>query len=228
MKRIPLTNSKLFALVDDCDYKLISQYRWSLYRPHNVNYAVAYVMEGGKRKALRMHRVILGSEHAIIDHINGNGLDNSRGNLRAATSSQNQANMRSRTKSSSKYKGVSRKNGKWVAQIQYEKKKIHLGYYQSECEAAVAYNIAARKYFGEYACLNNVDESITPKRVRHNVSGNRNGSAKLTYHQVAIIRDSELSSRTLSTHYGVCVSTINRIRSGKLWKQEKERVWQTI
>jgi len=105
-----------------------------------------------------MHQMVIKVPDGMVtDHINHDGMDNRKDNLRAATHSQN---MRHRKKCSgamySKYKGVSwkKKSRKWVAQITCEKKAIHLGYFRDEIEAAKAYDRAAIKYHGQFACLN--------------------------------------------------------------------------
>jgi len=98
------------------------------------------------------------NRNMCIDHINGDGLDNRRSNLRFVTATQNQANSLKRKIGKSKYKGVSFKKDKkkWVAYICPGGKYIHLGYFTEEKEAARAYNKAARKEYGEYCNLNDV------------------------------------------------------------------------
>lgn len=94
----------------------------------------------------------------LVDHINGNGLDNRRSNLRLATAFQNLANMAIRPHTS-QYKGVSyykhrTSYKKWVAEIRCNRKRVRLGAFESEIEAARAYNEAAKNLFGEFARLN--------------------------------------------------------------------------
>jgi len=107
-----------------------------------------------------MHREIMDAPAGMeVDHINGNGLDNRKCNLRLATSSQNKRNQRKqRRKTSSKYKGVywHKRDKVWVVRIQAEGKEKYIGSYKTEQEAALAYNEAALKYHGEYAKLNEV------------------------------------------------------------------------
>lgn len=95
----------------------------------------------------------MGDPMCGVDHINGNGLDNRRVNLRLATSLQNQGNSRKRRNASSYYKGVSwyKPLKKWRAQIKVDKHVIHLGYFVSEEEAAIVYQEAAIAHFGEFA-----------------------------------------------------------------------------
>jgi hypothetical protein len=106
-----------------------------------------------------MHREILGLKYGDprqCDHRNHNGLDNQRDNLRICTCAQNQYNQVPQRNRSSAFKGVDwrRDCNKWRAKIQINCRRIHLGNFESEIEAAYAYNRAAVKYFGEFASIN--------------------------------------------------------------------------
>jgi len=94
----------------------------------------------------------------VVDHINHNGLDNRKANLRPATRAQNNYNklIVKHKESSSKYKGVTwkKENKKWLAQINFKGDYIFLGYFKDERKAAKAYDEAAKKYYSEFACLN--------------------------------------------------------------------------
>lgn len=156
MKTIALSQGKV-ALVSDEDYETLSQFNWYAYKDLRTYYAQRQVSApDGQRTVIRMHHAICGKG---ADHINGDGLDNRRENLRRCTHQQNTFNTRSRNDSTSHYKGVSWKMeaSKWVAQIQVNGKKKHLGYFVNEDDAARAYDDAALRYFGEFAHLNNVD-----------------------------------------------------------------------
>jgi hypothetical protein len=120
-----------------------------------------------------MHRLLLGlvDGFAQVDHRNGNGLDNRRGNLRIATASQNQWNQKVRGRGTSKYKGVAweKRGGKWVVKIAYLGRRIHLGSFArnvingidyGEIKAARAYDLAAVKFFGVFARLNLGDKDM--------------------------------------------------------------------
>jgi hypothetical protein len=105
-----------------------------------------------------MHQLILGTidkKGIIIDHINGDGLDNRKENLRICTHSQNHFNSNKYLITSSIYKGVTKvENGKWIAHLSINKKHIYIGIYKRETDAAVAYDNAARKYFKDFARVN--------------------------------------------------------------------------
>lgn len=157
-KQIPLTQGKV-ALVDDADFERLNQWKWRSEKRGRTFRAIrtAYSPETMKRKTVLMHRQILkATSRQEIDHRNGNGLDNRKQNLRFCTHYQNLGNARKRKNCSSKYKGVSwcKRTQKWLSQIMHNYKNIHLGSFDSEIKAAKAYNKAAIKYFGEFACLN--------------------------------------------------------------------------
>ena len=155
-KLIFLTQGK-YSIVDDEDFEKINQYKWWC-RPYNNGNerAVGRV----KGKSIFMHRFILNPPKDIgIDHIDHNGLNNRRENLRLATPSQNQANSYGkRFGKYSKFKGVTfNKIGGWQAQIGKNNKMIYLGCFSKEEDAARAYNKAAIKLFGEFAYLNKIE-----------------------------------------------------------------------
>lgn len=167
MKTIPLTKG-LVALVDDEDYKWAMQFKWyaTVYRDGNI-YVRRRQMENGINRSIRMHREIMNASPGTeVDHKNGSGLDNRRCNLRFCTRKQNQQNRKVIPRAISSFKGVrfraSRGKGvffreskkPWFVTIKQDGKKIHLGYFESKIDAAIAYNIAAIKHFGEFARLN--------------------------------------------------------------------------
>lgn len=153
VKKMPLTREK-YALVDNGDYEWLSQWKW-----HYSHYGYAARKSG--QKQLYMHQVIMGKGPGMeTDHINGNRLDNRRGNLRHCTAGQNQHNQRARKGKSSQYKGVYRRSDckRWSAGIGVSGKVQYLGLFKSENDAARAYNEAARKHFGDFAALNSIKE----------------------------------------------------------------------
>lgn len=164
-KLIPL-NQGYFAIVDEDDYLELSKYNWffvklktSIYARRNIH---IHVSKYNYKASLElMHRRIMKlkkGDKKEVDHINGNGLDNRKSNLRICDRYMNNRNCRCFMKKTSKYKGVSlakgRKVKKWYATITYNKKQIWLGSYDNEEDAANAYDAAAIKYFGEFANLN--------------------------------------------------------------------------
>jgi hypothetical protein len=159
VKEIRLTNN-LCAFVSECDYEALSIYTWYPAKTEqNTYHAIARI--GGK--TARMHRIIMGAEKGqIVDHIDGNPLNNTRDNLRFADKYQNGYNSKSRAGSTSKYKGVCFEKDhhgkqKWRAYINYKGKQRRLGRFYTERDAALAYNNAAKELHGEYARLNEVE-----------------------------------------------------------------------
>jgi len=156
--QIPLTQGKT-AIVDDSDYPFLSQFKWQAMFNRGRWYARAWI--GGRR--VTMHRALIqANARQPIDHKNGNGLDNRRSNLRLCTPAQNAMNRRPQ-KHSSRYKGVRWHSdySKWVARIKVNQKLIHIGCFQTEEEAAEAYNREAVKLFGEFAMLNKIEREVS-------------------------------------------------------------------
>lgn len=153
MKLIELTQGK-FAKVDDEDFEELARYKWHYSDYGRTGYARR--MNYKKRPyLLRMHCVLLCvAPPLMVDHINGDGLDNRKENLRVVSKSQNMMNRSIQKNSSSGYKGVSKCLGKWRAYIVVDRKQIHLGVFDEKINAAIAYNEAVVKYHGEYAVLN--------------------------------------------------------------------------
>ena len=166
VKQVPLSKGA-YALVDDEDYALIMQYKWQL-----GGSGSGYAQSTINRRTVLMHRMITGaSDEYVVDHINHNGLDNRRENLRVCTQSENQANRRKgEGNSTSIYKGVYYRKDvdRWMAYINNRKKMHYLGYYESEIDAAAAYNRAAREIYGEFALLNTIDMNVHPIRASRN------------------------------------------------------------
>lgn len=153
MRKLPLSRG-YEAVVDDVDYPLVSQHKWyAIPKGNGLVYAVRDSMD----KKIYLHRAIMQPEnsHQIVDHINHNCLDNRRENLRIVTSTQNQQNSRGHRNKTSKYRGVywNSQRSKWESKIRVPSgKRIHLGAFSDENEAAQAYKSASMKYHGEYSC----------------------------------------------------------------------------
>lgn len=158
MREIELTQGYK-ALVDDEDYSRCLHPKWVSKIDNKTVYAVRFRWIEKKRYAERLHRFVLGISDPtiLVDHIDLNGLNNCKSNLRICTHSQNHANSLKRGgKTTSKFKGVSwmTRDRKWTCRIYVNKKCIHLGDFKDELQAAFVYNQAAYKYFGEFARLN--------------------------------------------------------------------------
>jgi len=152
MPQIPLTRGQI-ALVDKADYELLCQYKWQAIPAVHGFYATAAIKMNGRWTTVQMHRLIMAATAGqMIDHKNGNPLDNRKHNLRLCTHSQNNANQRG--KRHTRYKGVCRCGNRWKARIGWQKKVFQVGMFETEVEAAEAYNLAARRVHGEFARLN--------------------------------------------------------------------------
>ena len=159
--RVPLTKGK-YALIDEEDYPLVSPHTWRANTTAHTTYALTHIRkpEGG-HTTLSMHRLIMQPEPDIfVDHIDHNGLNNTRANLRTCTKGQNGYNQRVNKLSSTGYKGVQRMSPSqrirptWHARIVVDGQRVRLGSFQSPEDAARAYDIAALRHFGEFAFLN--------------------------------------------------------------------------
>ena len=163
MKQIPLTRGYV-ALVDDADYEAMRQHKWQVMvgQRGNLYAARSITVSPGKQRTAFMHQQIMRPETGYsVDHVDGNGLNNQRANLRACTHKQNCANRRPSHGKSSRFKGASWvvRDQVWRANIYVDGKTKCLGEYHSETDAAQAYNRAARELYGEYARLNDVPNS---------------------------------------------------------------------
>lgn len=164
MKTISLTRGYV-ALVDDEDYERLAAFKWHAY-VNRTNIIRVYAIRDigntreGNRKIVYMHREVLGCA-GRVDHHDNDGLNNQRRNLRRATQSQNMHNRRKSPGKSSQFKGVhwSTRYQKWEAHIRNGLPySTYLGRYASEYDAALAYNAAAVKAFGEFARLNDLSQ----------------------------------------------------------------------
>ncbi len=153
MKEIKLTNSDLATIVDDEDFERVNRYEWFGHRTGNTTNSIRPTRNIGN-KIIRMYRVILNAKKGeIIDHINGDPLDNRKQNLRICTKSQNCMNSKMRSNNTSGFKGVNKGNRRttWRAEIWLNNKKINLGCFKNIYDAVFARKEGEVKYHGEFA-----------------------------------------------------------------------------
>jgi len=148
-----------WTILDQQDYCRLGYFKWTVIGNDGKFYAIRNVKVGQiKTATIRLHREIMNApDSLLVDHKNGDGLDNRRDNLRLATRSQNQCNKpKIKTKATSQYVGVNfeKSRGQWAARIKHNNKQIWLGRFDSEIDAAKVYDEAAKKYHGEFARLN--------------------------------------------------------------------------
>jgi hypothetical protein len=161
MKEIKLTQVKV-ALVDDEDFEYLNQFKWAAHKSGKTFYADAHE-RGNHDHIIKMHRLIMNTpSHLEVDHIDHNGLNNQKVNLRNCTRSENIRNSPIQKNNVNGYTGVyirNRKNKKKTkvtihAVIYHNKKGHYLGNYKTKIEAAIAYDKKAKEFFGEFARLN--------------------------------------------------------------------------
>lgn len=160
MKRIPVRANrkvKRYAYVDDIDYKKISAHKWRFQ-------VGGYARTGSattKQTPISMHRLVMDAPKGVeVDHIDGNPLNNQRGNLRLCNRNENKANTRIIKTNTTGYKGVSKHKGRWQASIRVHNILIYLGRYDTKHEAAHTYNVVAEQIFGDFAWLNPIRKRI--------------------------------------------------------------------
>lgn len=138
------------------DLPIIQQYKWCIFYSRNCVYARAWF----NGTYAMMHNLLMGGKG--VDHIDGNGRNNTRANLRFATITQNLANTFIRKDNTTGFKGVqfNKKTGKYVVTVVSNRKRVNCGVYQNIVDAAIAYNKMAKILFGEFARLNEISESL--------------------------------------------------------------------
>jgi len=158
MKEIPLTQNQV-ALVDDEDFEELNKFKWCAFKRDNTFYAArASSRRMGERKLIFMHRVIINTpDDMYTDHIDNNGLNNQRNNLRPCTNSQNQANREKHIEGTSEYKGLyyDKSRRSWQISITKDGERFQKRR-KSEVAAALSYNKMAIELFGEFANLNTI------------------------------------------------------------------------
>lgn len=139
--------------VDLAAWPRVSKHRWFAHRRIGLFYAATNIPRAGGQQTLSLHQLLTGYQKT--DHKDHDGLNNRRRNLRRCSHSQNRYNSVRRSDNRSGFKGVSqRKSGRWSTYISAEKRRINLGCFDTVLEAASAYNTAAKKHHGRFACIN--------------------------------------------------------------------------
>lgn len=139
-------------LYDEVDASLVESRTWFVQKAPNTFYVVGYPVLNKVKKCLMFHRASTECpSDLVVDHIDGNGLNNTRANLRLCTRSENLRNIHKNT-----VKGVGwySRDSKWHAQICFNNKRIFIGYFENKLDAAIAYNNKAKELFGDFANLN--------------------------------------------------------------------------
>jgi hypothetical protein len=166
MREIKLTQGKI-AIIDDEDLERVSGLKWcASFSPKykgGAYVATSRIRIKGKEKTVYLHRFVTQAEKGMqVDHKNRNTLDCRKQNLRIATPSQNNANKPLYSNNTSGYKGVTfhKPTNKWTAQITKDRKARKIGYFETALEAAKAYDVEAKKLFGEFALLNFKEKTV--------------------------------------------------------------------
>lgn len=156
-REIPLTKGRA-AIVDAADFDWLSEHKWSLNRgsaDRQTAYAVHHCKIAGQRRIVTMHRLIIGAKPGqLVDHINGDGLDNRRANLRLCNHTQNMRNRRVARTNKTGFKGVLLAEGRYRVSITEDGRQVSLGGFGDPITAARAYDLGAIERFGEFARLN--------------------------------------------------------------------------
>ena len=154
MKEIPLTQGKV-ALVDDEDFERVNKLKWYAHREGDTFYAIHKFVVDGSQKGITMQQFLLDvPKGRLIDHKNGEGLDNQRANIRECSKAENVRNCKKNCKNTTGYKGVTYIKGMFIARIKFNYKKITLGRFKTAIEAALAYDEGSKKYHGEFGRTN--------------------------------------------------------------------------
>ena len=153
MKEIPLFHQDKVTIVDNYEFEWLSQFKW-LYKTGGY---IRRLEWNGRQISFYMHREIMNAPVGmVVDHIDRNPLNNQRSNLRICTIPENLRNYKIAKNNTSGYMGVSirKTTHRWEASIMVNRLSIHLGYFRTAKDAAIARDEAAKKYFGEFAHLN--------------------------------------------------------------------------
>lgn len=215
--KVPLTRG-LVAIIDDCDADLAEQKWYATFS----GYAMRTAVVNGRKSNIVMHRIILErklncvlTEEDVTDHIDRDRLNNTRANLRICTQHQNSLNTSPRIGNASGYKGVtySQQRRMYIASIKGDGKSINLGAFPDPVTAAMAYDQAARKYFGEFAFTNFSNVSETPiVRVKRPTIEERIVHCGYAIDGIlSEISDEGVALATIAERFNVSVDSIRRL-----------------
>lgn len=206
MKKIELTQNK-YALVDDDDFQLVNAYKWRAYKTKHTYYAL------NNKRPFLMHRLIMGlqaGDRREVDHINHNGLDNRKSNLRVASRNQNNWNRKKQSGFTSQYKGVSRcsRANRYEVHIKIYGKAYRIGSFMDEIEAAKIYDRVALATFGDFACINFPRNNYASKDY-------------LTIYQAIRLRNRQTSNKKSSNFVGVHWCKTTKRWKTSIWRNGK-------
>lgn len=157
MKSINLTKN-FVAHIDDEDEWVLAGRKWVA----SFSGRKWYVVRGKGKTREYLHRLIVGAgKGVVVDHIDGDTMNNTRSNLRICSKQQNSWNSKKR-ESFSGFKGVAQHKDRWTARLTINGKNLYLGLFDNKQDAAISYNEAAKRHFGAFARLNNVSDSTIP------------------------------------------------------------------
>lgn len=150
-------------LVDDEDIERINKLKWRAHKWRHVWYAQSWIIAkniNSRTTTIMLHRFIVGCPKGkVVDHINGNGYDCRKSNLRVCSDKQNCWNRGVNRNSKTGFRGVNKRKNSFIARIRVNDTLIHLGSYRSAVDAAIEYNKAAKKHYGEFAWLNQIPKT---------------------------------------------------------------------
>jgi len=196
-KRIDVYNG-YSALVDDADFPHLSQKRWHLAGHRGTMYVTTSAWVGGKCVSVPMHTLIASAPLGmVVDHVNGNRLDNRRSNLRICTRTENLWNRHAAPRGVSRFSGVTYEGNRWRARISRENHRINIGVFAREVDAAIAYDAKCRALRGEFA-RPNFSHVVPRSRLRELLS-----STGGRFFTVCFIKRTDGSERIMRCRTGV-------------------------